>query len=258
MKGGVILVTLLSFIISFLMTSCALITNSNPKIISYSPANNAENVDIHVKLSWIAQDPDGELLIFDVYFGVTNPPPLVLIDTSSSSYDPGTLGYNKKYYWKVIAKDGKNGRADTGVLSFTTMHRLETLKWCYTTGGAIWWGMSPAIDDDENIYFGSDDGKVYSLTSDGLERWSYSTGYKIRSASTIVDDHVIVGNLNGKIMVLNKDTGTLIKQFSVPGNLWGVSVAVSENIIYFGGSQNDTKFYAYSLSDGTKLWEFTG
>ena len=122
------------------------------------------------------------------------------------------------------------------------MHRLETLKWCYTTGGAIWWGMSPAIDDEGNIYFGSDDGKVYSLISDGLERWSYSTGYKIRSAPTIVDDYIIVGNLNGKMMVLNKDTGPLIKQFSVPGNLWGVSVAVSGNIIYFGGSQNDTKF----------------
>ena len=72
MKGGVIFVMLLSFIISFLMTSCALITNSNPKIISYSPTSNAENVDIHVKLSWIAQDPDGELLIFDVYFGLTH------------------------------------------------------------------------------------------------------------------------------------------------------------------------------------------
>jgi len=175
-------------------------------------------------------------------------PPLVLIDTTFSSYEPGPLDYNKTYYWRVVAKDGRSGQADTGVLSFTTMHQPGTLKWYYQTGDAIWWGMSPTIDDG-NIYFGSNDGKIYSLTPDGVKRWIYSTGLSVKSAPTIVDNYVIVGNLGGRMMVFNKDTGALVKQFIVSGDLWGVSVAVDEDTIYFGGGHYDTKFYAYSFSN---------
>ncbi len=56
MKGKLILVAILAFIISFLITNCAPTTppNNDPVIVSYSPANNTENIDIQITLSWTA------------------------------------------------------------------------------------------------------------------------------------------------------------------------------------------------------------
>jgi len=60
------------------------------------------------------------------------------------------------------------------------------------------------------------------------------------------------------MLVFNKDTGASVKQFFVSRDLWGVSVAVDGDTIYFGGGHYDTRFYAYSFSSSTELCKFTG
>ncbi len=73
-----------------------------------SPANNAENVSINAILSWHCTDPDDDLKNFDVYFGTSAPPPSVEEFYISTEYDPGTLQNNKRYYWYIVAYDGKD------------------------------------------------------------------------------------------------------------------------------------------------------
>jgi PKD repeat protein len=95
-------------------------TPSNP-----SPSNHATGQSINADLSWTGGDPDaGDTVTYDVYFGTTTSPPLVSNDQSGTTYDPGTLSYNTKYYWKIIATDN-HGASTTGLL------------WDFTTGSAV-------------------------------------------------------------------------------------------------------------------------
>lgn len=90
---------------------------SNP-----TPANHATGVVINADLSWTGGDPDfGDTVTYDIYFGTNSNPPLKKSDNTVTSYDPGTMDTNTKYYWKIVAKDN-HGASTTGqVWDFTTL-----------------------------------------------------------------------------------------------------------------------------------------
>ena len=91
-------------------------TPSNP-----SPSNHATVVSINGDLSWTAADPDtGDTVTYDVYFGTSATPPLVSNDQPGTTYDPGTLAYNTKCYWKIIATDNHAASATGPLWDLTT------------------------------------------------------------------------------------------------------------------------------------------
>jgi hypothetical protein len=90
-------------------------TPSNP-----SPANGATNVDINADLSWDCEDPNGDELIYDIYFGTTSPPPIVYQDYPDTTYDPGTMLFDITYYWKIVAKDSYGGITEGPIWHFKT------------------------------------------------------------------------------------------------------------------------------------------
>ncbi|MDY6965567.1 MAG: NosD domain-containing protein, partial [Halobacteriota archaeon] len=91
-------------------------TPSNP-----SPADGATGVAINTDLSWTGGDPDsGDTVTYDVYFGTSATPSKVSGDQISTNYDPGTLGYNTKYYWRIVATDDHGATKDGSNWSFTT------------------------------------------------------------------------------------------------------------------------------------------
>jgi parallel beta-helix repeat protein len=100
-------------------------TPSNPW-----PVNHATGVSINSDLSWIGGDPDsGDTVTYDVYFGTSSTPSLVSNDQLGITYDPGTLAYNTKYYWKVIATDS-HGASTTGPLwDFITQSEPSLGTW---------------------------------------------------------------------------------------------------------------------------------
>jgi len=71
-----------------------------------SPANHATNVSISTNLSWNGGDPNhGDTVTYDVYFGTSTTPPLVVHNQSATTYDPGLLEYETTYYWKIVSWD---------------------------------------------------------------------------------------------------------------------------------------------------------
>jgi uncharacterized protein (TIGR02145 family) len=89
--------------------------NSPPTIPSNpSPFDNAQGQASSVTLTWNCNDPDGNPLTYDIYFGTEHPP-----STKVSSNQTGsTLVRNgllpgTQYYWRVVAKDDK-GNSTTG------------------------------------------------------------------------------------------------------------------------------------------------
>jgi hypothetical protein len=84
---------------------------SNP-----NPTDNALSVNIDVDLSWMAGL--GAISHY-VYFGTSNPPPFVGIQTTTT-FDPGTMAYTTKYYWQ-IDEVGLGGTITGAVWNFTTI-----------------------------------------------------------------------------------------------------------------------------------------
>lgn len=162
--------------------SCPPNKPSNP-----SPSDGATNVPIDTDLSWSCSDPDGDALKYDIYFGDTNPPPLVKSDYTSTTYDPGILEYNTKYYWKIVAKDGY-AETEGDVWSFTTASPPDTIP----PETEIIEGPSGTINynDVKFVWRGKDDNTptselVYSYKLEGYDSgwspWTSSTSKEYKN-----------------------------------------------------------------------------
>ena len=83
-----------------------------------SPSSAATAVSISTSLTWAAS---AGASTYDVAFGTTSPPPLVLTGQAATSYTPpAALAYAKKYYWRITAR-GPGGSKAGPVWSFTTI-----------------------------------------------------------------------------------------------------------------------------------------
>ncbi|UCF12799.1 MAG: DUF11 domain-containing protein, partial [Thermoplasmatales archaeon] len=93
-----------------------------PPFISFdpSPSNVTSDVSINVDLSWKGGDPDDDPVTYDVYFGTTSPPPLMIYNQSDTCYNPGMISYNITYYWMVMTWDDKEASAKGPEWVFTT------------------------------------------------------------------------------------------------------------------------------------------
>ena len=95
--------------------------NIPPTVPSFpSPAHNSTNVSRLENLSWTASDPDGDALTFDVYFGASSPPPLVISNIGGTSYEPGLLSALTDYYWQIVARDALGATTAGPIWTFET------------------------------------------------------------------------------------------------------------------------------------------
>ncbi|WP_053001287.1 6-bladed beta-propeller [Kosmotoga pacifica] len=99
------------------------IPNSPPYICDRSPLDGAVDVLCEDNMSWAFSDPDGDILIYDVYFGTSPTPTLSASEIVDTYYAPSEINGHTTYYWKVVARDGWGGETEEPVWSFTTASR---------------------------------------------------------------------------------------------------------------------------------------
>ena len=92
------------------------------------PENGAIDADADGYLMWKCSDPNDpeESLKCDVYFGTTNPPPLVEKDVTKDivwQYDVGDVDYKTTYYWRIDVKDPHGEKTQGDVWHFTTKEK---------------------------------------------------------------------------------------------------------------------------------------
>ena len=101
-------------------------TNEPPYIPSNPvPVNGAINVVVNADLEWDGGDPDNDPVTYDIYFGTTNPPPLVEENHTDTIYDPEPMNYSTKYFWKIIAFDEFNTMSEGEIWTFTTEQKVN-------------------------------------------------------------------------------------------------------------------------------------
>ncbi|MDD2331231.1 MAG: choice-of-anchor D domain-containing protein, partial [Candidatus Cloacimonetes bacterium] len=99
------------------------IVSGNPPNPAFAPtpADGSLYVTIDQALSWASGG--GSPVDYDVYFGITDPPPF-LLNQAGTTYDPGELLYDQTYYWKIDPRNDNGYASDTNTLdvwSFTTL-----------------------------------------------------------------------------------------------------------------------------------------
>lgn len=91
-----------------------------------SPAHQATGVSPDADLSWTGGDPDpGDTVTYDVYLDTTGATTLVSNDQSATTYEPGTLNPDTKYYWKIVAMDNHEASTSSPVWEFTTAEAAD-------------------------------------------------------------------------------------------------------------------------------------
>jgi hypothetical protein len=102
-------------------TTTAAITAPPSVPTSPSPPTGATSVGTNVTLTWSAGGATG----YDVHFGTSNPPPLVVTNGANASYTPAPLANGTSYFWLVVARNSQ-GSTSGPVWSFTTAAAAPT------------------------------------------------------------------------------------------------------------------------------------
>ncbi len=96
------------------------------------PGRNLGNVPLKdLTLNWSSNDPDGDELVYDVYFGREprlDEKDLIIRGTHETMVAVSllkSLDYSTKYYWKVVAKDAYGGESTYYTESLTTHKRAD-------------------------------------------------------------------------------------------------------------------------------------
>lgn len=96
-----------------------------------NPADNSKYISLYPVLKWSGGDPNDDDLIYDVYFGTSNPPPLVA-SVFENRYTTPALIQKKQYYWKIVSKDSEF-TSEGDVWTFTTKGIPPVVEECGVT-----------------------------------------------------------------------------------------------------------------------------
>jgi eukaryotic-like serine/threonine-protein kinase len=142
-----------------------------------------------------------------------------------------------------------------------------TPSWSFETEGPVWGGASA---DQENVYIGSTDGNLYSLSQyDGSLKWKFKADGAIFSRPLVHEGFIYTLSDGGSLYKLDSKTGTPIWTFDTGGHAWtrklpfdynpgwdtAISgVTISDKIVYTGSA--DGHLFAIDAKSGTEKWRF--
>ncbi len=106
-------------VILLVLSGCALL-NRPPIVGNPHPKNGESDVPLNVFLIWNASDPDGDELTFDLYFGQSSYPPLLISNLHENSYELSELDHGRVYYWKVVVRDSRGAVVTSPIWHFRT------------------------------------------------------------------------------------------------------------------------------------------
>ena len=89
-------------------------TPDNPQ-----PADLMKHAPTAMTLSWVASDPEGQALHYDVYFGAASDPAF-LAHSATNHFDVTGLEFFKDYYWRVVVFDSEGASTSGPTWTFRT------------------------------------------------------------------------------------------------------------------------------------------
>jgi outer membrane protein assembly factor BamB len=119
---------------------------------------------------------------------------------------------------------------------------------------------SPVVVDN-SIYFGCEDGKLYSVsTVNGNVRWATQLSGPVKAAPAYYGGRLYVGDYGGSMNAVDAKTGELIWSTGslgtgISGGEFYSTPAVAFGRVYAGN--NDDRVYSFDISDGELAWTYS-
>ena len=174
-------------------------------------------------------------------------PNVVVIDSGLFEIHPDSPGVDVDSVWESLGGDySRRGLSDTAG------PELGCVKWEVDFNEAV--GSVVTIGVDDRVHIGCEDGKVFTVDSNGILLWSCDTNSVLVSAPSIgVDGTVYIGSTEGRVFAIDIDGG-IRWTHSTGGAIYSSpAVSVDGNSVYVCSA--DGVLYALGR-DGSELWEF--
>ena len=149
--------------------------------------------------------------------------------------------------WAKFHEDNQNS-------GLSSINGTETgsVVWTFETGADI--NSSPVLDDRGDVYFGSDDGRVYALNVDGTLKWSHPTGNGVVATPLVATmDRLYIGSKSGKFYCFNRTTGSVIWQYTAGNEIHSSAAIDEQGRIFFG--DNDGNLTCLDSEFGSVYWQ---
>lgn len=72
-----------------------------------------------ITLDWEASDLDGDLVAYDLYFGMASPPQLYQVQLTEDEYPEIAISPGTTYYWMVVCRDAIGNESNSVQFSFS-------------------------------------------------------------------------------------------------------------------------------------------
>ena len=160
---------------------------------------------------------------------------------------PSSPGPDTESAWPSLGDDFQR----SGLSPFAGPHDLE-VAWVFDTNTPVL--TSITVGFDNRVHIACEDGRLFTLDSQGQELWCFEAGTALLSAPTVgYDGSVYVGSEQGRLYAIGVN-GVLHWTFDTQGFIFSSPAVSREGHIYVG-SQDGT---VTALSaNGTILWRFT-
>ncbi|MCX6665340.1 MAG: Ig-like domain-containing protein [Euryarchaeota archaeon] len=182
---AIVFVSTFAYYLFFIQDNFTNVAPNQPS--NFIPSNGKTFVSRTTQLRWTCSDPENDPLTYDVYFGLSNPPPKIVSNQTSTSYNPGILEFETRYYWKVVAHDNYNASTEGPVVEFTIAanqnpntpsdpHPSDQAQDMPVSMDISWTGGDPDPEDTVtyDVYFGTINPP--SKVSDNQSSTSYDPG----------------------------------------------------------------------------------
>lgn len=119
---------------------------------------------------------------------------------------------------------------------------------------------SPVVKD-RSVYFGCEDGKLYSVsTVNGNVRWATQLSGPVKAAPAYYGGRLFVGDYGGSMNAVDAATGKLIWSTGslgtgISGGEFYSTPAVAFGRVYAGN--NDDRVYSFDMSNGELAWTYS-
>jgi len=234
------------------------------------PQDKAMTVNIITTVTWTGGDSDeGDIVTYVVYFGKIPNPPIVSINQSSESYNPGTLSYSTKYYWKIIAWDNHGLSTEGSIWQFTTESQLpppQNKPPIADTNGPYQGYVNQTITFDASNSYDTDGVIKYyrwDFTNDG--KWDtdwieettitnvYPNAGNFQLKLQVKDDFGATNSVISQVTILSKDKDKKIPIADANGPYLGI---INQSIAFDASGSYDIDgiivSYTWDFGDGIK------
>lgn len=183
------------------------------------------------------------------------------VTTTSTVFTSLTIGSEGALFFGAL--DGKvrahDGRSGTKLWEYAAIDSPRV-----TVEDRLGFAMnfSPVLDEDENVYIGSNNGYLFSIRGrDGQLNWKSQLSGMPYWPALDANDSIYVGTSAKKVYSLDRRTGKKLWEFNTAGGISSSPAVAADGTVYVGCEfssvqKSGGKLYALDGRTGKDVWEF--